>query len=90
MLSLIAALSFVYGNAVVTLMTFFHRAGYDLAVLFLLVYFGVTLWPFRCQSLPERIANGASRDRLGMTTPFSFLFRENDNEMVEDLQIGQR
>ena len=78
MLSLIAALRFVYGNVIVTLMTFLNRAGYDFAVLFLLVYFVATLWPFRWQSLPERIANGASRDRHIMRFPTAGMIKTTE------------
>jgi len=92
MLSLIAALSvvFFYGNAIVTPMTFFNRTGYDFAVLFLLVYFVATLWPFRWQSLPERIANGASHDRHVMRFPSAGMINTTEAPSWLKAAIRQR
>jgi hypothetical protein len=56
-------------------MTFLNRAGYYFAVLFLLVYFVATLWPFRWQSPPVRIENGASRDLHMMRFPSAGMIR---------------
>jgi hypothetical protein len=56
-------------------MTFLNRAGYCFAVLFLLVYFVATLWPFRWKSPPVRIENGASRDLHMMRFPSAGMIR---------------
>jgi hypothetical protein len=66
MLSLIAALSFVYGNAVITLMTFLSHIheGHEGARSI-----GSLCVPSRPSWLP--VASFPGADRLGMTTPFS-------------------